>query len=294
MRPIVQLPAGPRLKRIAERVLPAPWLRALRVWKFRSERRRYGERLLEHAYAGDRFKVVIASSYGEKYDYDWPELAEVAMLRQGRLGPGALVFDLGASYGVIAMMLASVVGPTGRVIALEAHPSDFELARRNADLNGLSQLHCLHGAVARTSGEIVFGLNGQIDDGQRKWGELLVPAWSIDDLSVEYGMPDVVFIDVEGFEHEALLGASETLRAGPDWFIEVHRPEELARYGTASHRQILECFDRRHYDLFAASDRLMLRDRQTLQSLTSFSPLDQVAPQILDKRFFLIARALVR
>lgn len=67
-------------------------------------RRRYGERLVEHTYAGDRFKVVIASSYGERYDHDWPELAEIAMLRDGKLRPGARVFNLGASYRAIAMM----------------------------------------------------------------------------------------------------------------------------------------------------------------------------------------------
>jgi FkbM family methyltransferase len=88
--------------------------------------------------------------------------------------------------------------------------------------------------------DVVFGLNGQVDDGQRRWGELRVPAWSIDDLSAEYGVPDVVFMDVEGFEHEALAGAQKTLRAGPDWFVEVHHPQELARYGTASYRHIGE------------------------------------------------------
>jgi hypothetical protein len=43
---------------------------------------------------------------------------------------------------------------------------------------------------------------------------------------------------------------------------------------------------------FAACDGLMVPDGQTLQSLTSFSLLDEVAPEILAQRFFLIARAL--
>jgi hypothetical protein len=60
------------------------------------------------------------------------------------------------------------------------------------------------------------------------------------------------------------------------------------------YRQIVECFDRRHYDLFAAPDGLMAPDGQVLQSRTTFAPLDEVAPNILGGRFFLIARALER
>jgi hypothetical protein len=45
--------------------------------------------------------------------------------------------------------------------------------------------------------------------------KLRVPAWSIDDLSDEYGVPDVVFIDVEGFEHEPPVGGSGDAPSGP-------------------------------------------------------------------------------
>ena len=74
-------------------------------------RARFHERIVCHRYGDRDLQVVIASQYGQRYDHDWSELAEIAALKQGRLRPGALVFDLGASYGVIAMMLASAVTP---------------------------------------------------------------------------------------------------------------------------------------------------------------------------------------
>jgi len=58
-----------------------------------------------------------------------------------------------------------------------------------------------------------------------------------------YGPPDVVFIDVDGFEEEALAGAARTIEAGPDWFVEVH-PVDLARYD-AEPGEVLAHFDPR-------------------------------------------------
>ncbi len=46
------------------------------------------------------------------YDYDWPEVPEITLLGKNSLKPGAKVFDIGAHQGVVALMLAKIVGST--------------------------------------------------------------------------------------------------------------------------------------------------------------------------------------
>ncbi len=288
---IVSLPhsSRDRLKRIAERSLPASLMRRLRLAKFRRERTRFPERVVSHHYGGRPLRIAIGSPYGERYDRDWEELPEVAFLKRHRLRPGARVFNLGANHGVVALMLADAVGPDGSVVALEAHPSDAAMADRNRRLNQTDQLRCLHAAVARTSGRLTFGLNGEVDDGTARWADQPVPAWSIDDLARDYGVPDVVFMDVEGYEHEALAGAADTLAARPDWFVEVHAGEQLSKYG-GSVESVLESFDTAAYELHAAADGLRFFPGGAT-SQTTFAPIDRVPPAVLESRFFLIAIA---
>jgi FkbM family methyltransferase len=270
-------------------------MRRARVAKFERARRRYPRRIVAHSYGGVRHRVLIASEYGERYDADWPELEEIAWLRRGRLQPGARVFDLGASYGVIAMMLADVVGPNGQVVALEAHPHDAATLERNRELNELTQLACLHAAAAREGGEIVFGRNGEVDDGSRRWGELRVPALSVDELARLYGPPSVVFIDVEGYEHEVVLGASNTIEQGPDWFVEVHGDEQLGKYG-ASAADVIALFEQAGYALFAGPALFAglgtryVRDADgRAVPAPTIRPLSETPPDMLHGRFFLLA-----
>jgi FkbM family methyltransferase len=289
------------LVRAAETVLPQAVMRRARVAKFDRARKRYPTRIVTHSYGGVRHRVLIASEYGERYDADWPELEEIAWLKGRRLRPGARVFDLGASYGVVAMMLADVTGPKGQVVALEAHPHDAATLERNRELNGMTQLICLHAAAAREPGEIVFGRNGEVDDGSRRWGELRVPALSVDELSRRYGPPDVVFIDVEGYEHEVVLGAADTIDQGPDWFVEVHGDEQLGKYG-ASTGDVIALFGRAGYELFAGLATgyeifVGLGTRYVRAageggrrvSAPTIRPLSETPPDVLHRRFFLLA-----
>jgi FkbM family methyltransferase len=253
----------------------------------RVRRARFGSRVVEHDYGGHRMRVEICSGYGLMYDRDWPEPEEIAELRRRRLGPGASVFNLGANHGVIALMLANAVGPTGRVVALEANPYDARTAARNARLNGVDQLTCVNAAVAAETGEVSFALGGEVDDGTGRFGAVKVPALSIDDLASRHGTPDVVVMDVEGYELEALAGAQRTLEERPDWFVEVHGEEAIGRYG-GSVADVVETFVSRGYECLVAEDRLCyVRDR--LVSLTRFHPLEEADGIVTRGRFFLIA-----
>jgi FkbM family methyltransferase len=247
--------------------------------RLRSGVLRFRPRQVRHTYGGFALDIHLADPLGAGwYDHDWPELLEIALLGNHRLKPGARVFDLGAHQCVVALVLAKTVGPTGLVVAVEANPHNAALGQRNRDLNRVEHLHVLQAAAAEHSGTLTFneGLNGQVDDGTGTWGRLKVRAVSVDDLAREYGIPDVLFIDVEGYEGQVLRGARETLRHRPDCFVEVHVGEALAKFG-GSVESILSFFPTSDYELYTATE--------THGEPTPFIP-DRGAPR---ERFFLIA-----
>jgi FkbM family methyltransferase len=259
-----------------------------RTLRQRVRRARFKAQVVEHDYGGHRLRVEIRSGYGMVYDQDWPELAEIALLKRHRLRPGARVFNLGANHGVIALMLARAVGPDGRVVALEANPYDARAAERNAELNDARQLTCVNAAVAEERGEVTFGLGGEVDDGSGRTGSMKVPALTIDDLAAEHGPPDVVVMDVEGYELRALEGAPRALEHRPDWFVEVHGDEQIGRYG-GSVAAVVETFASRGYECLVADDGLGYLPDGRLTSLTRFRPVAEARGVVADGRFFLIA-----
>ena len=213
------------LKTLLRRAAPRWLWTRLRTWKMRRVLADFRPDTAEHAYAGIRLKVRIADPLAQGwYDHDWGPLPEIDLLRQGALAPGARVFDLGAHQGVVALVLARHVGPSGVVVAVEALPHNAGVAEINRDLNGFAQVRVEAAAVSDRPGEleIATGLNGQVRHAATDIETVRVPAVTIDGLAERHGPPDVLFIDVEGYECHALRGAARTLQSRPDCYVEVH------------------------------------------------------------------------
>jgi FkbM family methyltransferase len=273
-----------RARRLAGAALPEPLFRVLRRRRVAAMVDRYPTHVVTRRCGGVELKVLLGDPLAERwYDLDWDALPEFELLRGHGLGPGARVLDLGAHQGVVALILASLVGDTGEVVAVEAGAYNARIAERNRDLNGASNLTILHAAAgdgATPTLSFFEDLNGRILDRPRVQGRgvVEVPAVSVDGLAARYGRPDVVVIDVEGFEHRVLAGAVGTLAAARSSFmVEVHAGCGLERlHGSVS--EVLARFPAERYELFVAPH---LPDR-TFVSL-------QQGKQVTGDRFFLVA-----
>lgn len=271
------------LRSTAKSVLPSGVANRLRVAAYRWTLRRFRPYQARRSWAGYQFDLWISDPTSESwYGHDVPEVPpEMSFLAEHRLRAGATVFDCGAHQCVIAMVLAKFVGAAGKVVAVEASPHNYETALLNIRLNGAANVTAVHSAVSDTLDAIEFNVrsNGQVDDGTGKWGKVAVPSVTVDELTRRQGAPDVLFVDVEGFEAKVLRGAADTLaRFRPDCFVEMHVGCGLEKFG-GSVKSIAATLHGLGYRLWMSSPEA-----------GAFIPFSDDSP-LVASRFFLIAIA---
>ena len=271
------------LRSAAKKVLPQSVANQIRVAAYRWTLRRFRPYQVRRTWAGYQFDLWISDPTSESwYDRDSPEVpTEMSFLARHRLRAGATVFDCGAHQAVIAMVMGRLVGASGKVIAVEASPHNYETAVRNCSLNAADNVTVVHAAVSDNLEPVEFNRrgNGQVDDGTGAWGKIAVPSVSVDELARRHGPPDVLFVDVEGFESRVLRGAIETLsRYRPDCFFEMHVGCGLEKFG-GSVKAITDALDELGYQLWMSSP-----------GPDSFVPFAGDSA-VVAARFFLIATA---
>jgi FkbM family methyltransferase len=150
------------------------------------------------------------------------------------LKPGRVYYDIGANVGFFAVIAARLVGPSGRVVCFEPLPANARQIEYNAQLNNFSNVvvraEALGGSnrteVFQTSVEPTWGMLATVGKKPvQASGQITVDVCTLDSLSEADGLPppDLIKMDIEGAEAEALEGASETLgRSRPLLVIELH------------------------------------------------------------------------
>jgi FkbM family methyltransferase len=156
---------------------------------------------------------------------------------------GDIVVDIGAHMGRYTIISSKRVGTNGKVVAIEAHPGNFEMLNRNIKLNQLTNVIPLNYAVYSKETKVKLYLPDEesgytmhhsiMSDyifpkykGKTEDKFIEVSANTLDYLLNLKGITDVnwVKIDVEGAEFEVLKGANNILSNSKDiaLLIEVH------------------------------------------------------------------------
>jgi FkbM family methyltransferase len=160
-----------------------------------------------------------------------------------RLGPGDTFVDVGANIGYFSVLASQLVGPSGRVVAIEASEAFNQRLAQNARLNGCANIRAAHTAVSDKRQTLTFILASSANMGANSIVPYDGPAESTFDIEA-YPLPDVleadeiatarvIKVDVEGAEGSVVRGMAPLLdRLRPDAEITVEvTPERMEQLG---------------------------------------------------------------
>lgn len=147
----------------------------------------------------------------QKYG-EWSE-GEVVLFKQ-ICQPGGVVVEVGANIGVHTVVLAQLVGKSGRVIAFEPQHLVFQTLCGNIAINSLQNVECFNCGVASTAGTLF--IPSPAPDQTNNFGGIRmndqqrgrqVPVVTLDQV---FNQPrlNLIKIDVEGMEQDVIKGAA--------------------------------------------------------------------------------------
>ena len=129
---------------------------------------------------------------------------------------GDVVLDIGAGTGWQTLCFSRMVGGSGRVISVEAHPKTFGCLNRMCELNKLLNVSPIHCAVAAGGGNVLIS-----DDEKHAQNSILnvkrgvsVPSATLDELfrSLRLSRIDLLKMNIEGAERIVLREMTEMIR----------------------------------------------------------------------------------
>jgi FkbM family methyltransferase len=145
------------------------------------------------------------------------------------LFPGATVLDVGANLGWYSLTAAPIVGPSGKIFAVEPNPHLANLVYMSLRTNGFAARSVVLNIAASdkvgvldliVDPEMPGSARSRVSEYQLKPGmapsKLKVSAMPLDEaISTDSGPIHVLKMDIEGFEGVALRGMQEIIARSP-------------------------------------------------------------------------------
>ncbi|HEY0684848.1 MAG TPA: FkbM family methyltransferase [Steroidobacter sp.] len=189
-----------------------------------------------------RFIEKRIHDYRLLLDADDPGIGRQLLSRAGRepeqkfivestLRPGMVAFDLGANVGYYTVMMAKLVGASGRVHAVEPFPQSFRLLAENVRRNGLGNVSIENIAIGLEDGKAQLqiarksnwhSLHVPRPDPSISWqakyartivGSIPVRTCSLRSYLANREPMDLLRMDLEGYEVEILTSLIDLPRA---------------------------------------------------------------------------------
>lgn len=204
------------------------------------ERRELGKRdpdtLPAQAMIGDRTLYVFrddeaVGSHALHGAYE----PHVAAIFREYLKPGMSVVDIGANIGYFSILGASLVGAQGKVYAFEPNPENAKLLEASRRANGFEHLVIYQVAAGRRPGLLVLNTsysNGTTATPSQELSSLLgsrtVPCLDLDTLLHRAERIDLMKIDIEGAEYNAVVGAARLIETFKPLIVSEFSPPQIS------------------------------------------------------------------
>jgi FkbM family methyltransferase len=181
---------------------------------------------------------------------------KVSRTLQQFVGKGERVVDIGANLGLCTLQMATLVGPTGEVMAFEPNPDMVALLTRSIEFNRVVNVKVHACALGPSEGVADLGVPsthaGKASLVVSAGGDVRsvsVPVRSLDSIIQNDGRRlGFVKMDVEGFEDQVLRGAVVLLERCPPeaWIFELHEMPAVPHHST-----LIATFSDAGYELFS-------------------------------------------
>lgn len=193
----------------------------------------------------------------------------IARIFRDALRPGDIAIDVGANVGVHTLLAATLVGPQGRVHAIEASPHIHRQLRANLAANGASQVVTYNLAATDAPCSVPVFLHDSSNIGRttimadiaaenRAAAEAEVEGRPLQDIvpQADLAAAKLIKIDVEGAEWLVVQGMRAMLgRLHPDVRILVEvTPQAIAQSG-GTLRALVEIFAEAGFEAFEVPNR---------------------------------------